>query len=369
MAKLFLVSNMYPSKNNPSFGIFVKNFELSYTNLGGQVSPKVVIDKIFSNPFARLLSYIKHYLNILYQGFSRDYDIIYVHYAAHNALPVLLLKILSNRKVIVNVHGDDILPTSILVKFLQFFVDKLLARCELIVVPSQFFKEILIERNALYTNKIYISPSGGVDLDIFNVSKALLGHNQNDRIVLGYVSRIDKGKGWNFFLQLIQRLIKENNLNVYGIVVGKGRESEAMITMIQSLKLMDRIQCFNNVDHSSLPSVYSLMDLFIFPTILSESLGLVGIEAMACKLPIIGSNIGGLRTYISNGNNGYLFEPGNLDDLYEKTLQYIQLPIGRKEIFKANSLKTAQMYDRKIIAESLFFKIKTIMARTPETKN
>lgn len=52
------------------------------------------------------------------------------------------------------------------------------------------------------------------------------------------------------------------------------------------------------------------MDLFVFPTQLEESLGLVGLEAMACGVPVIGSCIGGLTDYIEEGTNGFFSSRG-----------------------------------------------------------
>jgi glycosyltransferase involved in cell wall biosynthesis len=74
-------------------------------------------------------------------------------------------------------------------------------------------------------------------------------------------------------------------------------------------------------------------------------LGLVGLEAMACGVPIIGSKIGGLRDYLQDGYNGFFFEPGNGTDLASKILQFYYLDRLTKSRFSENAISMVQRYD------------------------
>ena len=66
------------------------------------------------------------------------------------------------------------------------------------------------------------------------------------------------------------------------------------------------------------------MHVFIFPTERqTECLGLVGLEAMACDISVIGAQIGGLRDYLKDGYNGFFFEPGSATDLALKIRNFI----------------------------------------------
>ena len=59
----------------------------------------------------------------------------------------------------------------------------------------------------------------------------------------------------------------------------------------------------------------------MFPSKRNESLGLVGVEALACGVPVIGSNIGGIPGFIEEGKNGFLFDPDNEHSLVEKVIK------------------------------------------------
>ncbi len=92
----------------------------------------------------------------------------------------------------------------------------------------------------------------------------------------------------------------------------------------------------------------------MFPTVRKgESLGLVGLEAMACGAPVIGSQIGGLKDYIIDGKNGLFFEPKNVDELASQLQAFINLPEDVKQQMSQQALQTANRYTVDVIAEQL----------------
>ena len=87
--KLFLISNMYPSKVNPGFGVFVKNFKVNQEERGVQFPYVSVINQKAKGIVNKFEIYFKHYINIFKNFFKKDYDIIYIHFISHNA-PIFL---------------------------------------------------------------------------------------------------------------------------------------------------------------------------------------------------------------------------------------------------------------------------------------
>jgi len=72
------------------------------------------------------------------------------------------------------------------------------------------------------------------------------------------------------------------------------------------------------VDNSSVPDLLRSIDIFVVPSRCFESFGVAAVEAQACGVPCIVSNIGGLPEVVSDGETGLLFEPENTEDLYMK---------------------------------------------------
>ena len=75
------------------------------------------------------------------------------------------------------------------------------------------------------------------------------------------------------------------------------------------------------------------MDIFVVPSISeSETFGVAAVEASACGLPVIASNIGGLPEVVIDGKTGFLIDPENIDDLTEKLLILINDKMMRKKM-------------------------------------
>jgi glycosyltransferase involved in cell wall biosynthesis len=93
---------------------------------------------------------------------------------------------------------------------------------------------------------------------------------------------------------------------------------------------------------------YSKLDLLVFPgagTATGESLGLVGLEAMACGVPVLGANLGGIATYVKEGVNGMLFDRHSADSLADGVKRFAALSDEERAKLAAGALATAQDYD------------------------
>lgn len=71
------------------------------------------------------------------------------------------------------------------------------------------------------------------------------------------------------------------------------------------------------IQRETLRAFYSYLDIFLFPSVV-ETQGVVALEAMACGVPVVGANALALKETIMNGVTGYLYTPGNAEELKEK---------------------------------------------------
>ena len=92
----------------------------------------------------------------------------------------------------------------------------------------------------------------------------------------------------------------------------------------------------------------------MFPTALNESLGLVGLEAMSCGLPVIASNIGAPSAYINEGVNGFLFETNNAESLTKRIIEYNSLSVTSKLSLRENAISTSILYDSEKVSANLY---------------
>ena len=81
-------------------------------------------------------------------------------------------------------------------------------------------------------------------------------------------------------------------------------------------------------------------------------MGLVGIEAMACGTPVIGSKIGGIPSYLIDRYNGFLVEPGNAEHIVNCVLEYNQLSLCQREEYYNNCInKSKEFFSEKVIRD------------------
>lgn len=346
--KIFLISNMYPSKIDPLFGVFVKNFKYLLEKKGVVFSAIAVIRGKRDNKLSKTFSYSKYYCSVLYCFFTKKFDLAYVHYLSHNSPILSLLLPFKNKPLVINVHGTDVLSSQ--GKEIDILNKRVLKKSDLVVVPSSYFKELMLSNYPfLDMEKIFVSPSAGVDVEKFYP----IGLKENEIPIIGMISRIDAGKGWEDFVSALG-LLKMKGIPFKAIIAGQGLEENQMLDMIKDLKLTECIDFLGLVNQEELVHLYNKMDAFVFPTKReAESLGLVGLEAMSCKTPVIGSDIAGLKTYIHHEVNGLLYPPGNVEKLAANIEKYLQFPSYRKEEIKEQAYKTAQAYESKAVISKL----------------
>lgn len=352
--KILLISNMYPSAEYPFYGIFVKNFENQLIAESFEFE-KTVIEGRGITKLDKINKYIRFFIDVFKKVKANDYDLIYVHYIGHSLLPLRLVQHSVKKPLVVNAHGSDVFTNSKVGTFIQKLVTPLIKKANLVVVPSDYFKDIVSEKFMIKKENIFVSPSGGIDTKLFKPQEI-----QKEIFTIGYVSRIDKGKGWDTLLDAVS-LLNAKGFSFRVLMLGGGAEENLLLQKIEDLELENVVKFLGPKPHSELVSYFNQMSVFAFTTTrLAESLGLVGLEAMACGVPVVGSNIGGLPSYIKDGGNGKLFEAGNVEELVKSLEYFMKLDDENIQIYKVNALNTAQRYDSKTVATILADKLKVV---------
>lgn len=359
--KIFLISNMYPSEKDSLFGVFVKNFRKELEKLGVTFSAVSVIKGKRASTLSKAFSYLKYYISVFYNFVFKKYDLVYVHFMSHNSPVLAFLFFLFKKKkpLVMNVHGDDV--TNSKGKKIDVLNKYVLRRTDFVVVPSQYFKTMVLENYPfLKPEQLFVSPSAGVDKTKFYP----IEQTQQETPVLGMISRIDEGKGWDDFLKAL-KILKEKNVQFKAIIAGQGLQENDMRAMIKTFGLEETVDFLGLVKQDQLVHLYSKMDVLVFPTKReAESLGLVGVEAMSCKTPVIGGDIAGLKTYINHNVNGMLFQPGNFDQLASCIEKYLNFSTVEKDNMKNAALETAKRYESSFVMENLLQQLEKLCIKS-----
>jgi len=162
----------------------------------------------------------------------------------------------------------------------------------------------------------------GVDIHRFYKNTAIRNkmrqHYQLDnKKVLMSVGRVVGLKG---FQLVIEALVELDEDFIY-LLAGDGEYLQTLKELAKQYKVEHKVVFLGNIDNTQLQNYLNMADIYIQPTIGNEAFGITIIEAMACELPVVASNNGGIVDIIKDGDNGYLFEVGNITNMLEKINQ------------------------------------------------
>ncbi len=124
------------------------------------------------------------------------------------------------------------------------------------------------------------------------------------------------------------------------LLVGDGPERPRMEALCRELDICDDIRFLGKLE--DIEEVLSVSDLFIMPSE-KESFGLAALEAMACEVPVISSNTGGLPELNIHGKTGFLSDVGDIEDMVKNALFILQ--DDHLKVFKKNALDRAKEFD------------------------
>tara|TARA_B100001250_G_scaffold200552_1_gene171975 strand:- start:2599 stop:3732 length:1134 start_codon:yes stop_codon:yes gene_type:complete len=328
MVKIGIICNSYPTEKNRTNQIFIKNLvdELYKQS----VEPDVYYNVIYNywgnasnrkGVLANLLKYSVFFLGLSRLIFKmRKYDVLNPHGVMLSGYSAILLKRLFHIPVVLHIHGGDLNIYSSSSYLYKNIYDATVSESDKIIVNSNDIKNKLLSLTGVIEDKVTVL-SPGVSYDIFYPIdfKKLKSHQNSynidsNSIVLFFAGNAIKRKGLDILLTALSHLQIEQLNKITLIICSNGPEVEKTRNRLNQIPNLNNSTIFlNKVSQSELNILYNIATLFIFPS-REEPLGLVGLEALACGTPVIGSNVGGIPEYI-NSDNGYLFDPNKPKDL------------------------------------------------------
>ena len=297
----------------------------------------------------------------LLKAVFNNYDYIYVHFVSHTPVGVFLPAITSkNTKLVLNVHGNDLVADKDVDKGYLKLTRIFLKGANIVISPSKYFEKVLRKEYHIPKEKIVVYPSGGVNVDKFkkiNKKTALKNVGLESKFTyFGYVARIEKDKGYDIYVKAIHEFIKNKKTkDVRFLLVGSGNEEEKLNGLIKKYKLEKIIVRKPLMSQEELVNIYNAVLAFVYPTRMkSESLGLTGLEAMACETLVIGSNKYGPSDYLIDNENSLTFNPTNYKELAEKLSIAFEMKIKERNKLIKNARKKSEEYSSETTKEILF---------------
>ncbi len=147
----------------------------------------------------------------------------------------------------------------------------------------------------------------GQDLSAFRLQYAL----PNEKIVL-YVGRLVYEKGIHILINAVPKILSK--VDAKFVIVGSGYMKDQLTNIVKSMGLEHKVLFTGFVDEDSLLKLHKLSDVSVVPS-LFEPFGIVALEAMAAKSPVVVSDTGGLSEIVDHDETGVKVYPNNTDSL------------------------------------------------------
>ncbi len=298
----------------------------------------------------RDLSYLGYVCRAVTDGKKFDPDIIfYIGYFGYfNPIVANFVSSIFNVPCVGDWIGSDLLQTnSVLDKLLKRYFLKL---NDLNLVQSNDMKNKI--RELVDSAKVAVSPDKGIDLELFrpDYTTNRFSDPKNNMKIL-YVGRLSEIKGLGYLIESFKNInhkFPSSRLEM----IGDGPVKRNLKKKIDDLGMNDRVDIKGYVKYEELPEYYRSADIFVLPS-LSEGLSNVLMEAMACGLPVVATDVGGNGELILDGKGGYLVPPKEPSKLYRSLKKLIENPQLRNEMGHFNERYVERYEQMKILNEKL----------------
>jgi glycosyltransferase involved in cell wall biosynthesis len=179
----------------------------------------------------------------------------------------------------------------------------------------------------------------GVDEKLFFPKQKQSGDGDKGKRYILFVGRMDREKGL-FDLVECGKYICSGRSDIIFIFVGRGRELEKLKEKTRKLGLQHRFIFLGQIDKNRLVRLYQNATLFVLPSY-HEGLPTVLLEAMSCGIPIVATDVRGIRDVLSSGKNGIMVPPRAPKEMAEAILTILGDEMLMKTLGK-NARKTIE---------------------------
>lgn len=351
--KVLVLSNMYPSFRSKTFGIFVKNQVELLRKKGLNVDVIAVADprkgkKRMVQKYG--MFFLKNFFRLATAG--KSYRAVHVHYIFPTGLAGLLYKYLFKSKLIVTSHGGDIDQMIKKTSFSRNMTGLILQKADHVIAVGDRLKQEIHQHFKIEEEKVSVI-NMGVNRENFypkgkqqSRDKLSISHDEK---MLVFVGNLIEAKGLNELLDAYTQ-IKPSMPELTLHLIGEPK-NQAYFEAFQN-KIADQPDIFIHPAKSQneVADWLSAADVFVLPSHI-EGFGLVALEAMACGVPVVGTDVGGL-SYLLDEERGLKVKPHDAESLANAITRLIENPALQEKLI-ANGLAKAEEYDQNKLIEEV----------------
>ena len=276
-----------------------------------------------------------------------DLDILHVHYAIPHATAGFLARaILDNPdkpRLVTTLHGTDITLVGSERSFYDITCFSIRA-ADRVTAISAYLKRATRETFPACC-EIEVIPNF-IDLKTFSPSRSDCERTQfasADELLLVHLSNFRPVKRPLDTVRVLAQVHKQHPARL--MLIGDGPEMSSVWTEADELGVRDRIHFLGNQDH--VQPLLACCDVFLLPSA-EESFGLAALEALACGVPAVTSDVGGLGELLEDGENGFRVPVGDVAAMAQQVIE-ITKDASVFERFRKGARRSAERFDAEIV--------------------
>ena len=270
-------------------------------------------------------------------------DILNAHYASGYGT---LGRLVGFSPYLISVYGSDVYDFPYKRNINMKIIRKNLNAADAIASTSHAMACQVSRLINIPVSDIHITPFG---VDIKKFSKQ--GVNKNNRhIIIGSIKKLSPKYGLKYGILAIDYLInnimadRDKNLNIKYIIYGEGEEESELKQLVEKLNLQDIVEFKGRIQNNLVPKALNEFDIFLGTSILdSESFGVAIVEAMACEVPVIVTDVDGFKEVVDNGKAGIMVPRKDFEAMAKQIYNLIKQPDQR---IKLGAIERKRVVDK-----------------------
>ncbi|WP_375089628.1 glycosyltransferase family 4 protein [Peribacillus sp. RS7] len=308
---------------------------------------KYIASYVDGSIFLKLFVAIKGLFQMLFLLLFFNPRIIHIHSASRGSFRrkyfYYLLARAFNKKIIYHIHGAE---------FAIYYAEASLFEKKKIIRVLENVDKVIALSNTWKNNLLKIAPSSNVEVvhNPVNIKNFKAKYNPSNEVNILFMGRLGKRKGVYDLLQAIEEIIISYPF-VKLYLCGDG-EINKVKEIIEKKNLSNNVFIPGWINNEEKIKYIQKSDIYILPSY-NEGLPISILEAMAGSLPIISTKIGGIPEAVSQGENGYLFTPGNIKDMKMYLIKLIEDKPLRERLGKESLEICRNNFDIQIINKNI----------------
>lgn len=214
-----------------------------------------------------------------------------------------------------------------------------------IIAASEAIRDFSVKNDGINLKK-FIVINYGIDLNEypFRGSRIINGN----KIIAGVAARLEEQKGHIYLIKALPQIVREYP-GFKLQLIGGGSLLESLKKEVAALGLNGTVEFLG--DRQDVPELFQNLDIFILPSVW-EGLGIAILEAQAIGVPVLASNVGGIKEIVKDGETGLLFEPKDSEAIFKSIERLVSnQDLAAKIVEQANKQVRAN-FDYKIMVKN-----------------